>query len=549
MPSWRQRLSSHGRFTPTQLSLKEVLSSKLARVVSGALLLFVLAFVSLRYRATHNLTATSHATPAAAKSLTGSADSSSNPRKGRLHLLIPATSTNPDLCKLLLSAEILNYPTPILINYGAPEAENAYVQHLAKVEGILKYLETIETSSDYAEDLVLILDGYDIWFQLRPDVLLKRYYEVNNAANERWVNTYGEQMVEHHGIRQTIIFGPDKICWPIDFSRPACWAVPIPDMPEYAFGPQTAQGREEMNMPRWLNSGTIMGPALDLREMFRATLEWIHTNYTTDSDQFYFANIFGNQEVARMQLKPDLIEEYKGYRYQAHTEAVLDTGYRYEPNVTGVRTEYHIGIDHTSTLFQTIAFWHQYLTWMRPIDSWMPTQPQGVNLQYGNYHNPRLFTLTNDILKSAPPFEVLKGVDDQAAKIPWTEVELLYNTITGVAPVTIHFAARKQFRQIWWQRMWFQAKAEQLRSNSSHVDTRRISYETIGGYQWYNAEPTEAAEVSVAGKGGAWSDTGGWFSWRVLCKPFEEGFYNVPGDEFYHAPPFNETEQTILSGG
>lgn len=41
-----------------------------------------------------------------------------------------------------------------------------YVQHLAKVEGILKYLEHVETSSEYAEDLVLIVDGYDVWFQV-----------------------------------------------------------------------------------------------------------------------------------------------------------------------------------------------------------------------------------------------------------------------------------------------------------------------------------------------------------------------------------------------
>ena len=88
--------------------------------------------------------------------------------KGRLHLLIPATSSNPDLCKLLLSAQVLNYPTPVLINYGDVEdTEDAYKQHLAKVEGILNYLEQLDTSSEYDEDLVLILDGYDVHLQLR----------------------------------------------------------------------------------------------------------------------------------------------------------------------------------------------------------------------------------------------------------------------------------------------------------------------------------------------------------------------------------------------
>jgi hypothetical protein len=87
--------------------------------------------------------------------------------KGRLHLLIPATSSNADLCKLMLSAQVLGYPTPILINYGGLEdPDDPYKSHLAKVQGFLTYLENLETSTEYAEDLVTIVDGYDIWFQV-----------------------------------------------------------------------------------------------------------------------------------------------------------------------------------------------------------------------------------------------------------------------------------------------------------------------------------------------------------------------------------------------
>jgi hypothetical protein len=83
--------------------------------------------------------------------------------RGRLHLLIPATSSNADLCKLLVSAQILGYPTPVLINWDDPEdKEDAYKQHIAKVAGFLNYLEQLETSSEYDEDLVLIVDGETI---------------------------------------------------------------------------------------------------------------------------------------------------------------------------------------------------------------------------------------------------------------------------------------------------------------------------------------------------------------------------------------------------
>lgn len=136
-----------------------------------------------------------------------------HPDKGRLHLLIPATSSNADLCKLMLSAQILGYPTPQLINHGATEdLEDPYKQHIAKVEGILTHLEHLDVSSEYATDLVLILDGYDIFLQLRPDVLVKRYYDVCEAADARTREQYGDTLFHDHDMRQTIVFGPDKIC-------------------------------------------------------------------------------------------------------------------------------------------------------------------------------------------------------------------------------------------------------------------------------------------------------------------------------------------------
>ena len=36
------------------------------------------------------------------------------------------------------------------------------------------------------------------------------------------------------------------------------------------------------------------------------------------------------------------------------------------------------------------------------------------------------------------------------------------------------------------------------------------------------------------GFGGAWSDRGGWFSWKSLCSSFETNMYEVPGDGLFH---------------
>ena len=98
-----------------------------------------------------------------------------------------------DLCKLLLSVSILHYPVPALINWNAPEASDAYRQHIAKVETILNYLHKMGNTTNVAkDDMVLILDGYDIWLQLRPEVLLKRYFKILEATNARSEELYGQ---------------------------------------------------------------------------------------------------------------------------------------------------------------------------------------------------------------------------------------------------------------------------------------------------------------------------------------------------------------------
>ncbi|KAF2724181.1 hypothetical protein K431DRAFT_282449 [Polychaeton citri CBS 116435] len=480
-----------------------------------------------------------------------------DPTKGRLHLLIPATSSNHDLCKLMLSATILDYPTPIFINYGQHEDANPYVQHLAKVQGILRWLEQQEKSAEYGNDLVLILDGYDIWFQLRPDVLLKRYYEMNRKADQRVIEMYGRELFEAHDMRQTIIFGPDKICWPIDFRRPACWAVPEADLPPYAFGPDTSSGRETANMPRWLNSGTIMGPLQDLKEMFRATLERIHTHHVTDSDQFYFAELFGEQEYARLSRKPELQEVYKARKYRdedygdAAPQDKVPSDPTFEP---GQKVEYHIGIDYTSTAFQTLAFWKQYLTWMRPMDSLPSPQEQGALwLQdRSSPYSPHSFNLPQDIQKSPRPFSAMVSSPDYKGNqtdVTWAEVELNYNVITGAAPVIIHYTGEKSFREIWWQRLWFQSQANNLRLAGKIHASNMLSKEPIGNITWHKAMTADAQEFVQGGTSGAWTDTGAWYSWNSLCKPYEKEIYTVPDDQYYHPTPMlQENKKESVAG-
>ena len=71
------------------------------------------------------------AEPVDASSLT--ADNSTTGGKGRFHLWIPATQSNEQLCKLLISSQILDYPAPTLINWGMQVGKDDTTSHLAKM--------------------------------------------------------------------------------------------------------------------------------------------------------------------------------------------------------------------------------------------------------------------------------------------------------------------------------------------------------------------------------------------------------------------------------
>lgn len=129
----------------------------------------------------------------------------------QFHLLLPATARNVNICKLLLSAAVTGYPNPILLGWQGHGQYNGSKSHLFKISETLAYLDDLPPSSD--NHLVLVLDAYDIWLQLRPDVLIKRYYTAIEKANI-WLKQEGIHGAEHGGakVKQSVLFGPDKTC-------------------------------------------------------------------------------------------------------------------------------------------------------------------------------------------------------------------------------------------------------------------------------------------------------------------------------------------------
>ncbi|KAI4850172.1 hypothetical protein E4T45_05605, partial [Aureobasidium sp. EXF-8846] len=182
---------------------------------------------------------------------------------GNVHLLIPASGKDENLCKAIVGAAILGYPSPKVLNWGKTFNDSNLVSggsHIAKISGVSSYLESLSPEQD--EDLIIMTDGYDTWFQLRPETLIQRYFDINSRANERIRRELSDHVVDTNRIEQKIVFSAQKRCWPWAADAPPCYAVPNSTLPEDIFGTDTDTDVHDQNpylkfRPRYLNSGVV----------------------------------------------------------------------------------------------------------------------------------------------------------------------------------------------------------------------------------------------------------------------------------------------------
>lgn len=432
---------------------------------------------------------------------------------------------------MLLSSVLLNYPIPVLINWDTPQPDDVFAQRIGKIDAIKTYLEKFPPERE--DDLVLILDGYDVWFQLPPDVVIRRYYAMLEVQNKRLAARFGSGTVRRQNIRQTIIFGAEKLCSPEDEGkRVECWAAPQSTMPLYSYGPyndtdlEAARKDPYHSRPRWLNSGSVIGPAKDLRVLFQATSDMVHSEESADSDQRYYAKIFGMQEYARTLLEahPSLPSE----------DAIF-------PEIQpGQLTEFHIGLDYENSMFQTVGYDDPYLTWWQHDGSMDAARPKQSVIK--SVHQ---FRLDEDVLTARRPFEamnrlkqssfnekyqeILRNAGGPGFKM-WRHLPMATNVITRHIFAMMHFTFEKDYRETWWKKMWFYPYARDLYQVSTLENKDAIYEKKIDRKKWFNAvEPVmEHSELANEGRrDGAWSDKGEWKSFSGLCDVHDEALFGT----------------------
>ncbi|KAL8784787.1 MAG: hypothetical protein Q9213_003767 [Squamulea squamosa] len=467
------------------------------------------------------------------------------------HLLIPATEPNSNFCKTLLSTFVLAYPPPTLINYGKKFHGDNWDKgsHAGKIRGVYDYLSNEQKVKD--EDMVLIVDGYDVWFQLPPVIMIKRYQQLINEANNRLRRRYGTELKTAKGegrsemgpkYTQKLVFGADKLCWPNRESDPACAAVPYSTLPKDVYGPLTDNDPDAFhNRPRYLNSGTVMGLVKDVRAVYGVAVEKVEKeNRGTIGDQFVFAEIFGEQEYLRETQR--LSTQGTGGRWYEWLSNALGASdsplaaNRTINNVTvvpGRQYELGIGLDYTSEMFQTMTHSANDIQFITYNDSTVfsdiilehpnlkafPSVPP-MDIQYA--HGPLWYSSPgNDSLdpKDGILLPHSDKLDDLPKLLDWFEVPLGTNLYAGTIPSLIHINGDKSLLDDWWPSMWYHPYGRALvRRYIRSTQTRQAARAAAaGGQTWWDMR---------GGRGGVWTDNGLWMSWGEVCKKTEDEVFH-----------------------
>lgn len=366
----------------------------------------------------------------------------------RLVVLAPANTPNPNLCKFMVSAIALGYPSPIIVNWGRDPYEMSKWKggpNLSKISGIMRYLDAVlheDAHPDdklHKDDIVVIADGFDVWFQLPPDVLLKRYHESNARANARLRELWTHK--EPMSMQQTIIVSSQKRCWPSveEGSNLHCNELPESPLRKDLYGPDTDKMIDPASFhnmrPRYINGGVYIGAAGDLRRMFRRAFDKV------DSDTSKGIHLFSEQGISGEVLGEQ--ETWRNWR-RKHELVGNDAMGLMERDF-----EYHIGLDYSQEL--SIATCHA-----EPDGQVVPLNNQSAVDEYSaelGIFPVRVQGVPEDIRTASNPLNGLVEAPN------WGDMPLYADFFTESVPTLLHHNAwkdnMKERRVWWWDRMWF----------------------------------------------------------------------------------------------
>ncbi|KAM0716513.1 hypothetical protein Q7P37_007958 [Cladosporium fusiforme] len=451
--------------------------------------------------------------------------------RSNLHVFIPASKPDPNLCKAIVSGNVLGYPSPTIINWDQDFNDPAFVEggsHLAKIKGTAEHLNSLDETHD--DDLVLMVDGYDAWIQLRPQTLVDRYYEINRRAVERIASEFGNSSIEDLEISQQIIFGCQKRCWPWGENDPPCYAVPESTLPADIYGPETDTDVDDEANPyikyrqRFLNSGVAIGTVGAMRKLFQQALAQAPQDANFGSDQYILSHIFGDQELYREIVRRDAGEPPREGWNEGHIEEVRAKAAAHPDG----NFEFGIGIDYGSEIGLNTVFAEDDTDWIKYADQDHLEKIQNDRGIFGE--SKRLQDVPSDISSTTQPFRTSSNASNLPDDVSWDDVSLFTDVWTGISPVVIHHNAHrdgmKSLRETWWPKIWFQEHLRAMLNASARGPAGSVAAEYIDGQKGREYWPEEmwkggAQKGNVAKVGGS----GKWLTYQGICGGYDEELF------------------------
>lgn len=411
----------------------------------------------------------------------------------------------------------------MLLGWNGQGEFDAAITHLAKLRTIKRYLDSLDPEKD--DDLGIIVDGYDIIHQLPAEVIIERYFDAARKADAHLAERMGISIGELHSrdMRQSVFWGPDKVCWPPDPRAARCWAAPASFLAENAFGPDRGPDEFFSEDPRWLNSGTVMGPIGDMRKVVDATMDEIAATYDidfwqSDSDQYYLSNVWGRQEYWRSKKIANGSEVQGGPFDRIIPEKWSDLQ----------DTELHMAIEYESSLFQPKAGNEPFMGHLQYGDK---DYSSLVNLDMfgqGEGFTPYRVHMPSSIRTALMKlYDSVPDVHPGASAENWIRmVHLGTNFVTRQIYGLWHCTGPKEFIDGEYPKMWFYPFVRSLLKQSVLSSQRGdlISSQLIDGRKWIAKSSYPKVGDLEDEYGGAWSDevAGGKFvPWKDLCGQHE----------------------------
>ncbi|EMD67932.1 hypothetical protein COCSADRAFT_80287 [Bipolaris sorokiniana ND90Pr] len=446
------------------------------------------------------------------------------------HLIMPFEYESNNFCKATLSAMLLNYPPPTVVQLNSGHATSEK-RHEVILNDTLHYLSNTKLVKD--KDLVLIVDAQQTWFQLSSDVMIEQYKQLLEDVNLRLLKRYGTDKNGFQKFNQTIVFGAEKMC---EGDDKACKYVPLSPSPDNLYTTET--GRLISETPaKFINARMAMGPASDLRALYQAAQKkFLDRKSQSPTVQSVFATLFAEQQLSRDAVEVETRSpsaKFKnffdgGSRKSAARHRLNQAKLELElSNFT--RQEFSIGLDYTHTLFQPLLYTapdelipivhndNNNLTAYTHFNR----DPSYLSLPVSLYHTTTPFSRPDPVKPSLSPHTHsthIKNLDYDPnidalpdRNVPWTDIPLIQNTYTGAIPAALAAQLPREpnlaTSKITWDSLWYAEYRRALLRVYFRAPQSAVGYHesAVGGDRMWDAR---------GGRGGVWTAVEqSWLPW------------------------------------